>query len=218
MTYLRDRLTVARDLLAESGSIFLQIGDENVHRVRALMDEVFGERNCAGQIIFSKTTGQSGGAIPSVSDYLLWYAKDLDNLKRRNISIPKPPIDNPKERYVCVEPRLGELSIYPSNKRPARRRSLMAERPALRRRLPAPASWVLGTPTTCSPIAPKGSRRRPRLPARLLQTLLPTETSTRLRLRARAAHYPQVDRKQRGDRRHLGALAGDAGAASGQSE
>ena len=73
------------------------------------MDEVFGERNCAGQVIFSKTTGQSGGAIPSVSDYLLWYAKDLDNLKRRNISIPKPPIDNPKERYVCVEPRLGEI-------------------------------------------------------------------------------------------------------------
>ena len=109
LTYLRDRLTVARDLLAESGSIFLQIGDENVHRVRALMDEVFGERNFAGQIVFSKTTGQSGGAIPSVSDYLLWYAKDLDNLKRRNISIPKPPIDNPKERYVCVEPRLGEI-------------------------------------------------------------------------------------------------------------
>ena len=109
LTYLRDRLTVARDLLSESGSIFVQIGDENVHRVRGLMDEVLGERNFAGQIIFSKTTGQSGGAIPSVSDYLLWYAKDLDNLKRRNISTPKPPIDNPKERYVCVEPRLGEI-------------------------------------------------------------------------------------------------------------
>ena len=109
LTYLRDRLTVARDLLSESGSIFVQIGDENVHRVRDLLDEVFGERNFAGQIIFAKTTGQSGGAIPSVSDYLLWFARNLETLKRRNLTIPKPPIDNPKERYVCVEPRLGEI-------------------------------------------------------------------------------------------------------------
>ena len=109
LAYLRDRLTVARDLLSESGSIFVQIGDENVHRVRDLLDEVFGERNFAGQIIFAKTTGQSGGAIPSVSDYLLWFARNLETLKRRNLTVPKPPIDNPKERYVCVEPRLGEI-------------------------------------------------------------------------------------------------------------
>jgi len=109
LTYLRDRLTVARDLLTESGSIFVQIGDENVHRVRAVMDEVFGEANFAGQILFSKTTGQSGGAIPSVSDYLLWYARDLSSLKVRSVTIPKPPIDNPKERYVCVETPSGEI-------------------------------------------------------------------------------------------------------------
>src|SRR5258706_6544743 len=77
LTYLRDRLTVARDLLTDSGSIFVQIGDENVHRVRALMDEVFGDENFCGLISFSKTTGQSGGAIPSVSNYLVWYAKSL---------------------------------------------------------------------------------------------------------------------------------------------
>jgi len=109
LTYLRDRLTVARDLLADSGSIFVQIGDENIHRVRAVMDEVFGEDNFAGQILFSKTTGQSGGAIPSVSDYLLWFAKRLPELKRRDITVPRPPIDNPKERYVCVETTRGEL-------------------------------------------------------------------------------------------------------------
>ena len=109
LTYLSDRLIMARELLAASGSIFVQIGDENVHRVRGLMDEVFGEKNFAGQVIFSKTTGQSGGAIPSVSDYLLWYAKEIDTLKRRQLTVAKPPIDNPKERYVCVEPRLGEL-------------------------------------------------------------------------------------------------------------
>ena len=100
---------MARDLLAESGSVFVQIGDENVHRVRALMDEIFGEEHFAGQIIFSKTTGQSGGAIPSISDYLLWYAKSIEHIKRRHLTIPKPPIDNPKERYVCVEPYLGEI-------------------------------------------------------------------------------------------------------------
>ena len=59
LTYLRDRLTVARDLLADSGSIFVQIGDENVHRVRALMDEVFGDSSCVAQIAFKKTAGQS---------------------------------------------------------------------------------------------------------------------------------------------------------------
>ena len=109
LTYLRERLTAARDLLAESGSIFVQIGDENVHRVRGLMDEVFGEKNFAGQIIFSKTTGQSGGAIPSVSDYMLWFAREIELLKRRQLTVARPPIDNPKERYVCVEPRLGEI-------------------------------------------------------------------------------------------------------------
>jgi adenine-specific DNA-methyltransferase len=74
LTYLRDRLTVARDLLTESGSIFVQIGDENVHRVRALMDEVFGEENFISQIAFSKTTGQTSELIPPSYDVLLWYA------------------------------------------------------------------------------------------------------------------------------------------------
>ena len=94
LSYLRDRLTMARELLTESGSVFVQIGDENVHRVRALMDEVFREENFAGQIAFSKTTGQSGGAIPSVTDYLLWYARDLGRLKRRALTVPREAIDN----------------------------------------------------------------------------------------------------------------------------
>lgn len=109
LTYLRDRLTVARDLLTDSGSIFVQISDENVHRVRAVMDEVFGEDNFAGLITFSKTTGQSGGAIPSVTDYLVWYAKSLGSLKKRKVVIQKPAIDNPNERYVCVETESGEV-------------------------------------------------------------------------------------------------------------
>ena len=83
LTYLRDRLTVARDLLTESGSVFVQIGDENVGRVRSLMDEIFGENNFVALIAYAKTTGFSGAYLSSVCDYLLWYARNLPTLKYR---------------------------------------------------------------------------------------------------------------------------------------
>ncbi|ANL64763.1 DNA methylase N4/N6 domain-containing protein [Rhizobium phaseoli] len=84
LTYLRDRLMVARELLTESGSIFVQIGDENVHRVRAVMDEVFGEENLISQIAAQKTGGLNAGALASTSDYILWYAKSYAKLKYRS--------------------------------------------------------------------------------------------------------------------------------------
>ena len=77
LTYLRDRLTVARDLLTESGSVFVQIGDENVHRVRALMDEVFGEENFVSEIVFLKTTGKSSGIVDNNFDMLVWFCKEM---------------------------------------------------------------------------------------------------------------------------------------------
>ena len=83
LTYLRDRLTVARDLLTDSGSIFVQIGDENVHRVRAVLDEVFGDENLVSELVFSKTVGQTADFIPGISDYCLWYAKRREALKYR---------------------------------------------------------------------------------------------------------------------------------------
>jgi len=83
LTYLRDRLTVARDLLVESGSVFVQIGDENVHRVRSLMDEVFGSENCISQIGFAKTSGSTDDYLGQTTDYLLWYAKDRTRVKFR---------------------------------------------------------------------------------------------------------------------------------------
>lgn len=88
LTYLRDRLLVARDLLNDSGSIFVQIGDENVHRVRVLMDEVFGDDNFISQITFVKSSGTSspsGGTdvLSSVCDYLLWFSKDKNRIKYR---------------------------------------------------------------------------------------------------------------------------------------
>src|SRR5204862_168315 len=83
LTYLRDRLTVARDLLTESGSIFVQIGDENVHRVRAVLDEVFGEDNCVSQIGFAKTSGSTEEHLGQTTDYLLWFCKDKSRVKYR---------------------------------------------------------------------------------------------------------------------------------------
>ena len=89
LTYLRDRLTAMRDLLTESGSIFVQIGDENVHRVRALMDEVFGEENFVS-LISMKTTGGLGSAgLKSVCDYLIWFSKNQEELKFRKPLLQK---------------------------------------------------------------------------------------------------------------------------------
>jgi len=93
LTYLRDRLTVARDLLHESGSIFVQIGDENVHRVRALMDEVFGEANAVSSIIVWKTSSQTASALPTTCDFIIWYARDITQLKFRGMFTAKDPSD-----------------------------------------------------------------------------------------------------------------------------
>ena len=81
LSHLRDRLTVARDLLTDSGSIFLQIGDENMHRVRAVMDEVFGTDNFVSLIPFLKTSGKNAKLLDKLNDYLIWFAKDISNIK-----------------------------------------------------------------------------------------------------------------------------------------
>src|SRR4029077_7076250 len=89
LTYLRDRFTVARDLLADSGSIFVQIGDENVHRVRSVMDEVFGEDNFVSAIVFTKTGSLVSDQLSNVSDYLLLYAKVHEEHKFRAVMASK---------------------------------------------------------------------------------------------------------------------------------
>jgi adenine-specific DNA-methyltransferase len=105
LTYLRDRLTVGRDLLHESGSVFVQIGNENIHRVRALMDEVFGERNFCSQISFQTTTGQSSTLLPSTADYILWYSKNIDSVKYKALFYPKDEIDLTQNDWI--EPEIG---------------------------------------------------------------------------------------------------------------
>ena len=89
LTYLRDRLLLARELLAESGSCFVQISDENLHHVREIMDEVFGAGNFVGLITFTKTSSASSELLASVSDYLVWYAKDILKLKYHQLYIEK---------------------------------------------------------------------------------------------------------------------------------
>lgn len=89
LTYLRDRFTVARELLNETGSIFVQIGEENAHRVRTLLDEVFGSENFVSQIPFVKTSGKGGTLLDTVNDYLIWFARDREKIKYRQLYVSR---------------------------------------------------------------------------------------------------------------------------------
>ena len=89
LAYLRDRLTVGRDLLSSSGSVFVQIGEDNVHRVRAVMDEVFGDENFCSLITMKTTGGLGSSGLKAVSDYILWYSKDKQQLKFRKPLLSK---------------------------------------------------------------------------------------------------------------------------------
>jgi adenine-specific DNA-methyltransferase len=103
LTYLRNRLTVAKELLTESGSIFVQIGDENVHLVRALMDEIFGKSNFISEIAFQKTGGFAPSGVSNVIDFIVWFAKDKSVIKLRSSFsyMPRPDMSDPY--YVLFE-------------------------------------------------------------------------------------------------------------------
>lgn len=89
LAYLRDRLVVAKDLLTESGSIFVQISEENIHRIRCIMDEVFGGENFRSVISFKTTSAQTTEDISNVCDYIIWYFKDVSKAKKRKILIER---------------------------------------------------------------------------------------------------------------------------------
>ena len=113
LPYLRDRLVVARELLTETGSIFVQIGDENVHLVRSVMDEVFAGENACGFVTFKKTSGAgsfSGGTtlLPAITDYLLWYAKSKEHVKYRQVYREKVVGGIGGEQYTWIETARGE--------------------------------------------------------------------------------------------------------------
>ena len=122
LSYLRDRLIMARELLTESGSCFVQISDENVHLVRSLMDEIFGSENLISQLVYQKTTGAGSPgeltAPASVADYIIWYSKDKNQLKYRKIFIPKVFGGEGASGYKKIELESGErMSIADWEKR-----------------------------------------------------------------------------------------------------
>jgi adenine-specific DNA-methyltransferase len=128
LTYLRDRLLLARDLLHESGSCFVQIGDENVHLVRDLMDEVFGAKNFVSLVTFAKTTGATVLYLPGTCDYLVWHARNLEKMKYRPLYLSKTAgqegatnynrleLADGKRRYLSAQERL-DLSAIPAGDR-----------------------------------------------------------------------------------------------------
>src|SRR5206468_7453359 len=141
LTYLRDRLTVARDLLTHSGSIFVQIGDENVHRVRMLMDEIFGDLNLVSLIPFKTTTSTGSQYLEAVCDYLIWYAKDHSALKYRQLYAEKDFGGEGGSAYGRVEFATGvrraitagersDRSLLPQGSRIYRIDNLTSQRPA----------------------------------------------------------------------------------------
>ena len=130
LSYLRDRLTVARDLLADSGSVFVQIGDENVHRVRVVMDEVFGEGNFINQINCRTNSGTTrGDSLKRTSDYLIWYAKNSVHKKFRRIVMEREvetgmynQLAFPNETYRSMtKGEKSDPSLIPKNAKPFRK-------------------------------------------------------------------------------------------------
>ena len=111
LTYLRDRLLLARDLLAPTGSIFVQISDDNLHHVREVMDEVFGAENLCAIIPFRKTGGLRSKLLDSIVDYLIWFAKDIKEIKYNQLYKEKVPGDTGASQYKYVI-KNGELAEY----------------------------------------------------------------------------------------------------------
>ncbi len=103
LTYLRDRLKLAKDLLHESGSVFVQISDENVHHVRELMDEVFGKENFVSLINFQKTGGLPGKLLSRTVDYIIWYGKNKENVKYHQLFLKREVGDTSLDRYDSIE-------------------------------------------------------------------------------------------------------------------
>jgi adenine-specific DNA-methyltransferase len=128
LSYLRDRLLLARELLKSEGSLFIQIGDENVHHVREIMDEVFGKENCVANVAFQKTGGQNPKNIAAIYDTILWYAKDKTLLRVDPLfvqySTPEPSDPNyvhleftdGSRRAMTPEERRREVKLPPDAK------------------------------------------------------------------------------------------------------
>lgn len=107
LSYLRDRLLLARELLADTGSVFVQISDENVHHVRELCDEIFGVSNFVSLIPFKKTAGKMGTLLDNVNDYIIWYAKNKESVKYRQLYTTRTE-KSLRQGYTWIEYPNGE--------------------------------------------------------------------------------------------------------------
>ena len=136
LSYLRDRLIMARELLAESGSCFVQISDENVHLVRSVMDEVFGSENFVSMISTKKSGGLSSNTISNIADYIIWYSKDIEKVKIRKLFVEKRLTEGVGLRYNRVEEKDGTI------------RPIKIEEQLNPRLLPDGAKIFLGGPIT----------------------------------------------------------------------
>ena len=110
LSYLRDRLIIAKELLSETGSCFVQISDENVHLVRTILDEVFGSENFVSEITVKKTTPLGARLLPRENDYVIWYAKDESQVKYRQLYIPKDPISSGFTRLLLSDGTIRPLT------------------------------------------------------------------------------------------------------------
>jgi adenine-specific DNA-methyltransferase len=140
LAYLRDRLVTARELLGEAGSLFVQIGEDNVHLVRSLLDEVFGAGNYVRQITYQSTTGSTDVVLPNVTNYLLWYAKDRERMKFRQLLRTKAAGGAGGSGYTRVElpdgtrrpmtkAEISDPSLLPQGARPFAIDNLTSQRP-----------------------------------------------------------------------------------------
>ncbi len=116
LAYVRDRLTLARELLADTGSIFLQIGDENLHRVRCVIDEVFGAENFCALIGYQKTGGFATDLLQRNFDYIIWYAKEKPKAKFIKLFAAKEPTADDATFFDAIEKVSGEVELVPSSR------------------------------------------------------------------------------------------------------
>ncbi len=111
LTYLRDRLVLAKDLLHESGSVFVQISDENVHNVRSLMSEIFGEKNYIAEIPFKTTSAFASTTLSRSADFIIWYSKDQSKIKYRQLYTEKTIADDRGGRFTRLKEKDGRRRV-----------------------------------------------------------------------------------------------------------
>ena len=136
LSYLRDRLILGRELLNESGSVFVQIGDENLHLVRGVLDEVFGSQNFVSLVTFKKTSSATSELLGGVADYIIWYAKDRESIKYRALYFNKIDSEKALQQYNWARESTGAMRPIKAGEEPPSDSRLMRHSPMTSQRPP----------------------------------------------------------------------------------